>query len=174
MILERIYNLVQQGLDFASALESVAVNGFTTHTAVPAGHDHFSPDMMQSYFDSFYRSLNISYDDFMALGHVPGSADFNMTALAIHGSRTHNGVSKIHGGVSADICRDLWPQIEPEENPITYVTNGVHVPTFLAQSGRICLTVIWAMNGAIKCAIPSTGRGLMQFPIICSGACGSR
>ncbi|WP_374566723.1 alpha-glucan family phosphorylase [Nitrosomonas sp.] len=134
MILERIHNLVQQGLDFASALESVAVNTvFTTHTAVPAGHDHFPAEMMQTYFDSFYRDLHISYEEFMALGHIPGSPDFNMTALAIHGSRTHNGVSKIHGGVSADICRDLWPQIEPEENPISYITNGVHVPTFLAQ-----------------------------------------
>ncbi len=134
MILERIHNLVQQGLDFASALESVAVNTvFTTHTAVPAGHDHFNPDMMQTYFEDFYRSLNITQEAFMALGHAPGSPDFNMTALAIHGSRTHNGVSKIHGDVSANICRDLWPQIEPEENPMAYVTNGVHVPTFLAQ-----------------------------------------
>ena len=134
MILERIHNLVQQGLDFPSALESVAVNTiFTTHTAVPAGHDHFSADMMHTYFDDFYRSLNITPEEFMALGHVPGSPDFNMTALAIHGSRTHNGVSKIHRSVSAKICQDLWPQIEPEENPITYITNGIHVPTFLAQ-----------------------------------------
>ncbi|SFD95496.1 alpha-glucan family phosphorylase [Nitrosomonas sp. Nm166] len=134
MILERIHNLVQQGLDFPSALEAVAVNTiFTTHTAVPAGHDYFSADMTRTYFDDFYRSLNITPEEFMALGHVPGSPDFNMTALAIHGSRTHNGVSKIHRSVSANICQDLWPQIEPEENPITYITNGIHVPTFLAQ-----------------------------------------
>lgn len=134
MILERIHDLVRQGLDFASALEGVAVNTiFTTHTAVPAGHDYFSADMMYTYFDSFCHSLNITREKFMALGHVPGSPEFNMTALAIHGSRTHNGVSKIHGNVSANICRDLWPQIEPEENPITYITNGVHVHTFLAQ-----------------------------------------
>jgi glycogen phosphorylase len=56
-----------------------------------------------------------------------------MTALAIHISRSHNGVSKIHRNVSARICSDLWPQIEPQENPMAYVTNGVHVPTFLAQ-----------------------------------------
>ncbi len=69
----------------------------------------------------------------MALGRVRGSHDFNMTNLAIHGSRFQNGVSKIHGNVSARICRDLWPQIEPEENPMAHITNGVHVPTFLAQ-----------------------------------------
>jgi starch phosphorylase len=164
MILERIHNLVQQGLDFASALESVAVNTvFTTHTAVPAGHDHFSAEMMQTYFDSFYRSLNITHEEFMALGHIPGSPDFNMTALAIRGSRTHNGVSKIHGGVSANICRDLWPQIEPEENPMSYVTNGIHVPTFLAQEwsdlfdrylghewrSKMCDTQYWSRIDAI-------------------------
>jgi glycogen phosphorylase len=134
MILERIRNLVQQGQHFASALEAVAVNTvFTTHTAVPAGHDHFSETMMQIYFESFIHDLKITRDEFMALGESPGNPDFNMTALAIHGSRLHNGVSKIHGDVSASICQDLWPQIEAEENPITYITNGVHVPSFLAQ-----------------------------------------
>lgn len=164
MILERIHALVQQGLDFASALESVAVNTvFTTHTAVPAGHDHFDTNLMQTYFDSFCRDLNITREEFMALGHAPGSPDFNMTALAIHGSRTHNGVSKIHGNVSANICRGLWPQIEPEENPISYITNGVHVPTFLAQEwsdlfdrylghewrNKMCDTDYWSSIDAI-------------------------
>jgi starch phosphorylase len=164
MILERIHALVQQGLNFASALESVAVNTvFTTHTAVPAGHDHFDTNLMQTYFDSFYRNLNITREEFLALGHAPGSPDFNMTALAIHGSRTHNGVSKIHGNVSANICRGLWPQIEPEENPISYITNGVHVPTFLAQEwsdlfdrylghewrNKMCDTDYWSSIDAI-------------------------
>ncbi len=134
MMLARARELVQQGLDFASATEAVAVNTiFTTHTAVPAGHDYFPEDMMQLYFEEFYRELKISRETFMALGHTSGNHDFNMTALAIRMSRIHNGVSKIHGDVSARICRDMWPQIEPEENPIGYVTNGVHIPTFLAQ-----------------------------------------
>lgn len=55
-----------------------------------------------------------------------------MTALALRGSRHHNGVSRIHGDVSADICGYLWPQIAAHENPMDYVTNGVHLPTFLA------------------------------------------
>lgn len=134
MMLARARELVRQGLDFASAMEAVAVSTvFTTHTAVPAGHDHFPDTMMQQYFESLYNELKISREQFMALGHTSDNHDFNMTALAIRLSRRHNGVSKIHGRVSAHICRDLWPQIEPEENPIDYVTNGVHVPTFLAQ-----------------------------------------
>lgn len=134
MMLERARNLVMQGLDFASALEAVAVNTvFTTHTAVPAGHDHFTKAMMQDYFADFCHDLGIRWEEFMALGNMPGCEDFNMTALAVRMSRTHNGVSKVHGNVSARICRDFWPQIEPEENPLGYITNGVHVPTFLAQ-----------------------------------------
>lgn len=138
MMLERARSLVQHGLDFASALEAVATSTiFTTHTAVPAGHDHFTEAMMQEYFGSFCNDLKIGWNEFMALGNMPGNEDFNMTALAIRLSRTHNGVSKIHGDVSASICRDLWPQIEPEENPISYITNGVHVPTFLAQEWAV-------------------------------------
>ncbi|HEU4854423.1 MAG TPA: alpha-glucan family phosphorylase, partial [Nitrosospira sp.] len=134
MMLERMHDLVQQGLDLASALEAVAASTvFTTHTAVPAGHDHFSDDMMLAYFEEFYRELKITREMFMELGRVPGNHEFNMTGLAVRGSRFHNGVSKIHGDVSARICKDLWPQIEPEENPMAYITNGVHVPTFLAQ-----------------------------------------
>jgi len=134
MMLERIRGLVQQGLDFPAALEAVAASTvFTTHTAVPAGHDHFSDDLINAYFEPFYRDLNITREDFIALGRVPGSDDFNMTDLAIRASRYQNGVSKIHGNVSARICKDVWPQIEPEENPMSYITNGVHVPTFLAQ-----------------------------------------
>lgn len=134
MMLARARDLVREGLDFPSALEAVAVKTvFTTHTAVPAGHDHFPEAMMQQYFESFYHELGITRETFMALGCTADNHDFNMTALAIRMSRMHNGVSKIHGGVSAQICRDLWPQIEPEENPVDYITNGVHIPTFLAQ-----------------------------------------
>ena len=79
------------------------------------------------------RYVGITHEECLDLGRVSGSHDFNMTALAIQISRSHNGVSKIHRNVSARICSDLWPQVEPQENPMAYVTNGVHVPTFLAQ-----------------------------------------
>jgi starch phosphorylase len=133
LVLERIRALAADGLDFASALEVVAASTvFTTHTAVPAGHDHFSADMIQRAFDACCNGLGISMEQLLALGRVGGSQEFNMTALAVRGSRFHNGVSRIHGSVSAAICAPLWPEIEPEENPVGYVTNAVHVPTFLA------------------------------------------
>ncbi|MGE5489872.1 MAG: alpha-glucan family phosphorylase [Actinomycetota bacterium] len=133
LVLERIRGLVKNGIDYAAALEAVAANVvFTTHTPVPAGHDHFSADMIRHYFHNWCQELNLPPETLVALGAEPGQPDFNMTALAIRGSRYQNGVSRIHGDVSARICAHLWPQISPEENPMDYVTNGVHIPTFLA------------------------------------------
>lgn len=133
LILERIRSLVQGGLPHAAALEAVAANVvFTTHTPVPAGHDHFSEEMIRHYFSGWCHDLGLGCEHLMALGAEPGKSDFNMTALALRGSRHHNGVSRIHGEVSANICSYLWPQILPNENPMDYVTNGVHLPTFLA------------------------------------------
>lgn len=134
LILERARRLVAAGLDFAAALEAVAVDTvFTTHTAVPAGHDHFGEDTIRTYFSDYCREAGIGHDTLMALGRTPASPDFNMTALAVRGSRHQNGVSKIHGAVTSTMLAEFWPQIDAPENPIDYVTNGVHVPTFLSN-----------------------------------------
>ncbi len=132
MILERARTLVAQGLSFNAALEAVAAQTvFTTHTPVPAGHDHFSAQVIGTYFAAMRQQLGLSAEQLFALGLVDGGAEFNMTALAIRGSRFQNGVSRIHGDVSSRICAPLWPELDPGENPMSYVTNGVHVPTFL-------------------------------------------
>jgi starch phosphorylase len=133
LILERMRGVIRQGLDFRAALEAVAANTvFTTHTAVPAGHDYFAADVMRGYFEGLCRECGMAPDELHALGSLPGKAEFNMTALAVRGSRHHNGVSRIHGEVSSRMLGELWPQIPVDENPVDYVTNGVHVPTFLA------------------------------------------
>jgi starch phosphorylase len=133
LILERIRQTMKSGVGFEAALEAVAVNTvFTTHTAVPAGHDHFAEHQMREYFADFCRESGIAHEQLYALGRTPSSGDFNMTALAVRGSRFHNGVSRIHGGVSSQLLAELWSQVPADENPIDSVTNGVHVPTFLA------------------------------------------
>ncbi|HYB50861.1 MAG TPA: alpha-glucan family phosphorylase [Burkholderiaceae bacterium] len=133
LVLERIHQHMHGGLDFAAALEAVAANTvFTTHTAVAAGHDRFSADLFNRYFDSYCRKHGIEPQRLFALGRAGSGTEFDMTALAVRGSRFQNGVSKIHGEVSAEMLRDLWPQIPPAENPLTHVTNAVHVPTFLS------------------------------------------
>src|SRR5207248_2092815 len=82
--------------------------------------------------------MNEGHAAFMVLelGRTPGDGEFNMTALALRGSRFHNGVSRINGELSAQMLKGFWPEVPPEENPIDHVTNGVHVPTFLASEWR--------------------------------------
>jgi len=123
---------VAGGLALEAAIEAVASNTvFTTHMPVPAGHDQFTDATVVPYVKSLFGELGAP-DKVAALARPPSGGDFNMTALAIRGSRHHNGVSRIHGGVSQDLLKDFWPQVSPEENPVGYITNAVHVPTFLA------------------------------------------
>ena len=133
LVLERTRSLMTgQGLDFAAALEAAGANLiFTTHTAVAAGHDHFTPDSVRRYFSHFAREIGIDVEQILRLG-MADNGEFNMTALAARGAAYVNGVSRIHGDVSALILEPLWPEVPERENPVTYITNGVHVPSFLA------------------------------------------
>lgn len=135
LILERCRELVDQGMDFYAALELVsASNVFTTHTPVPAGHDMFEHRLMKEYFSLCCGLLKIDFDQLLKLGDSPSSpGSFNMTSLALRGSRFHNGVSRIHGTVASEMESYVWKDIPYAENPISYVTNGIHVPTFLAR-----------------------------------------
>jgi starch phosphorylase len=133
MILERVRSLGAEGLPMEPAIEAVAASTvFTTHTPVPAGHDQFNEATVTPYLKSTFGELSSAPDKLAALARPPAGGDFNMTALALRGARYVNGVSRIHGGVSQSLLRDFWPQVTPEENPVSYVTNGVHVTTFLA------------------------------------------
>ncbi|MCG8315620.1 MAG: alpha-glucan family phosphorylase, partial [Pseudomonadales bacterium] len=94
----------------------------------------FDHELIRHYFSEYVNELKVPMDRFLALGASPANAHgFNMTALALRGSRFHNGVSRIHGTVASDMESYVWPEIPNPENPIRYVTNGVHVPTFLAS-----------------------------------------
>ena len=132
-ILERCRELKARGLEFSVAMEAVAAaTVFTTHTPVAAGHDIFDHSLMSRYFQRYIQTLGLSMQSLFALdGH--GTNAFNMTILALRGSRHHNGVSRIHGGVASHMESDVWPEVPPTENPIRHVTNGVHVGTFLAH-----------------------------------------
>jgi starch phosphorylase len=135
LIPERCRELVDSGMDFNSALEMVASGTvFTTHTPVAAGHDIFEGKLIEEYFGDYVKQLGIDIKEFQSLGSTPENhGSFNMTALALRGSRFHNGVSRIHGSVASRMEGYIWPQVPADENPISYVTNGVHAPTFLAR-----------------------------------------
>ncbi|UCE31751.1 MAG: alpha-glucan family phosphorylase, partial [Burkholderiales bacterium] len=132
LVLERMRALIARGLEFEAALEAVAANTvFTTHTPVPAGHDHFAMQSVRAYFGRFCQSVGLAEEQLLALGATTGREDFNMTALAVRGSRFQNGVSRVHGEVASKMLAEFWPQVPPEENPVRHITNGVHIPTFL-------------------------------------------
>lgn len=163
LILERIRRHVEHGLPYAAALEAVAANVvFTTHTAVAAGHDHFPDELMRRYFAHWRGSLGVT--QLFALGAEAGQPDFNMTALAIRGSRHHNGVSRIHGQVSSQISSHLWPQIAAAENPITHVTNGIHLQSFLSQEWRSVFESFIGADWLRRHRDPASWNGLFQIP----------
>jgi len=133
--LERLSNYVtRHNLDFDVAKELVKTSTlFTTHTPVPAGHDAFEENLMRTYLAPFPGRINISWDDFMNLGrmrHNDPNEKFSMSVLAVNLSQEVNGVSRIHGRVSREMFRQMWPGYFAEENHIGYVTNGVHLPTW--------------------------------------------
>ncbi|MEN9313659.1 MAG: hypothetical protein RIS35_52 [Pseudomonadota bacterium] len=165
LVLERIRALVARGVNFDVAFEAVASNTvFTTHTAVPAGHDHFSPEMMRHYFDAWCAEVGIDPGRLEAIGQTPGSGDFNMTALALRGSRFHNGVSRIHRDVSARMLAPMWPQVDPSESPIDYVTNGVHVPTFLSDEWSDLFERVLGTSWAMRVADQRSWEKVHQIP----------
>jgi starch phosphorylase len=136
LMLERIRQLVEQGLNFEQAADFVrATTVFTTHTPVPAGHDAFPFQLVEQQFSGYWESLGLDRETFLSLGGYSdgvGGMNFNMTALALRLSDHRNGVSKLHGQVSRKMWHSLWPDAPLDEVPITSVTNGVHTPSWVA------------------------------------------
>jgi starch phosphorylase len=134
MMLERLRELVQKGDNVKNAIESVkASTVFTTHTPVPAGNDAFSIDLVEKYFHNFWGTLGLSRDAFMKLGTTDSDkASFNMTVLGLRMAGYSNGVSQLHGQVCRKMWHQLWPERAEEDVPIDAITNGVHMPTWMA------------------------------------------
>lgn len=136
LVLERTNDFMKEtGISFEEALAVTrAGNLFTTHTAVAAGFDHFSPGLIGQYLGAYaWNELHLDFNALMALGREnPNNSgeSFNMAWLAVHGSGAVNGVSKLHGTVSQHLFQPLfqrWPRVEV---PIGSVTNGVHMPSW--------------------------------------------
>lgn len=136
LAVERIRILMEdRNLKFEEALAaSRANNVFTTHTSVPAGIDLFAPDLMYEYFHEHCRESGIPFDHLLALGrkgtHDPQER-FSMAVTAITTSCYRNAVSRLHRHVSQEMWQDLWPQLPVWEIPVSSITNGVHLPSWL-------------------------------------------
>ncbi|MDA3823230.1 MAG: alpha-glucan family phosphorylase, partial [Bacteroidales bacterium] len=128
--IERIRIFMEElNMNFKEAIEAVIPNNvFTTHTPVPAGNDRFDPAMIDHYFSTYYSKLNITRDEFLALGREnidDKKETFCMTVLAIKLAAACNGVSRLHGHVSRSMWKNLWPSLPQHEVPIGHVTNGI-------------------------------------------------
>ena len=139
--LERLKEYVENnGLTFPEAMEVVRASSlFTTHTPVPAGHDAFDEGMIRMYLGHYPQRLGIDWETMMSLGKL-NPADttekFSMSKLAANISQNVNGVSMLHGKVSQEIFSNMYPGYLPEELHVSYVTNGVHYPTWASKEWK--------------------------------------
>jgi glycogen phosphorylase len=132
LVLELLQEELKSGKSRKEAEQAVRSKCFfTTHTPVPAGHDRFNSELMAYSFGKFWSSTGLKHEDLMSYGRVhPSDMNelFTMTVLAINMSRAANGVSELHGQVSREMWKDIFPGKKAEEVPIGHITNGIHTP----------------------------------------------
>lgn len=135
--LERIRTyMLTKGLDFETAMALVKSSMvFTTHTPVPAGNDVFNVGLVERYLKPYVADLGIRWQDFLTLGRqrpFDPTEPFGATVFALKTSEFRNGVSKLHGEVSRNMWRDIWPHVDTGEIPISSITNGIHIPSWIS------------------------------------------
>jgi starch phosphorylase len=137
---QRLSDYISEGLNFNQAIEVVRSSSlYTVHTPVPAGHDSFEEGLFHKYMSDYPAKLQISWDEFMDMGREhPGNKEekFSMSAFACNASQEVNGVSWLHGKVSQEMFNPIWKGYFPEELHVSYVTNGVHLPTWTASEWK--------------------------------------
>jgi alpha-glucan phosphorylase-like protein len=137
LLIARAAHLIQRhGLRSQEAFEYIRnTTVFTTHTPVPAGHDHFSEEMVRPYLARFEHVLRLDWPRLMAMGDTPKGKpnEFGTTALAVRSSGRINAVSAKHGEVAREMFLQFYPDMDSADDvPATSITNGVHVPSWLA------------------------------------------
>jgi starch phosphorylase len=140
LTLERVREIIANGLPFEKAIQEVRRNNiFTTHTPVPAGNDQFPLWMIDKYFPQYWGQLNLTREQFIDLGKQTQTwgETFGMPVLALHLSEHANAVSELHGAVARKMWNFLWPDRKENEVPIQSITNGVHVGFWLARRMRL-------------------------------------
>jgi starch phosphorylase len=135
VVLQRIRDLIEHGASFDVALDEIRrTTMFTTHTPVPAGHDAFPFHLVEKHLAGAWGTLGSHRERFLALGAYDNGSgsQFNMTALAIRSAGSTNAVSQLHGQVTRAMFAPMWPDLPEAQRPVSAVTNGVHVPTWIA------------------------------------------
>ena len=137
---QRLIDYIEKdNLDFNEALEVVRSSSlYTVHTPVPAGHDYFDEGLFGKYMGHFPEKLGITWQEFIDMGRTtPGSDEkFSMSTFALNTCQEANGVSLLHGKVSQGMFAPLWKGYSAKELHVSYVTNGVHMPTWMATEWK--------------------------------------
>ena len=167
--LERLREYIEKdNLDFSEALEVVRASSlFTTHTPVPAGHDAFDEGMLRQYIGHYPERLKVDWETLMSLGKdnpLDVHEKFSMSNLAANISQNVNGVSMLHGKVSQDIFAHMYPGYLPEELFVSYVTNGVHYPTWCAPEWKPVHAKVFGPQFATHHYDKSCFEGIYQVP----------
>lgn len=161
LTLERVRERVMRGEDFQDACAAVRKNTvFTTHTPVPAGNEVFSMDLVKQHLEPWSRDTGVPADEVTAMGAHEGM--FNLTTLSIRLSSSTNGVSELHGRVSSDMWRHLWPK--DADAPIFAITNGVHTETWIGPEMRTYLARELDADWGSLLLDPSAWDRLRQAP----------
>ena len=167
VVVQRIKDMCEKGWTFDSALEEVRrTTVFTTHTPVPAGHDAFPFHLVETHLSGAWGDLGGYREKFLALGHYDNGSGplFNMTALALRTSGSVNGVSQLHGEVTKQMWHPIWPGKPYEELPVKFITNGVHVPTWMSSEIGSLLERYLGPDWLERHDDPSLADKVMEIP----------
>jgi starch phosphorylase len=164
---QRLVDFIENDhLTFNQALELVRASSlYTVHTPVPAGHDFFEENVFGAYMGEYPAKLGISWGEFIDMGREnPGTNDkFCMSTSACNTCQEVNGVSWLHGKVSQKMFNPIWRGDFPEELHVSYVTNGVHLPTWTASEWKAVYERQWVKSSTMTNLIFTCGHLLMIF-----------
>ncbi len=152
MIMDR-YDLTFQSASQICRRSSV----FTTHTPVAAGHDEFDKHMVRPYIAPYAKKFGISEEELLSWGDIPGAGGankFSMFCFGVSFSGYINGVSRLHGQVARQMWQGLWPRRRKEEVPISHVTNGVHINSYISRHKNALLERYLAADWADRQSDP--------------------
>lgn len=165
---QRLVDYIQNDrLTFNEALEVVrSTSLYTCHTPVPAGHDYFDEGLLGKYMGEFPQKLGITWQEFIDMGREnPGSQErFCMSFFALNTSQEANGVSYLHGIVSRKMFAPMWKGYFPEELHVSYVTNGVHMPTWAATEWKKYYSKIFKKSFFSDQSNTSLWEGILNTP----------
>ncbi len=167
LTLERIRELVAEGSTFEEArAKTRSSNVFTTHTPVPAGNDEFPLWLVDKYLSNLWPRLGLTREQFVDLArHKQNYAEtFSMPTLALNLSDHCNAVSELHGHVARRMWNYLWPELNEEDVPISYITNGVHSTTWMARRQRLLYDRHLAQDWLGKLDDPETWAQIGDLP----------